>query len=633
MIVGKIISLDIKQARKRRFFEITINDGSGTLKCIWFRGLSWISEKFSLNETIAVYGKIEFYNGFRLIHPEFDMLDDNEDPINTGKIISIYPSNTDLKSVGIDSRGFRRLLNSAIEKSKSSISDFYSSKILKSNGLINLNSALENIHKPENQRKLDNAIYRLKFDEHFFLQLILALKRSNLKRNKTIKFTNKDNFVKKIFNQISFNLTNSQIKVLKDIRDDLCSEKSMNRLIQGDVGCGKTVVALLAAGIAIDNSSQVAIMAPTEILSEQHYNSFKGYCDAVGISCELLIGNLNKKDKDYINERLKSGAIDIIIGTHALIQEKINFKNLGLAIIDEQHRFGVEHRKMLIKKSKNPNVLAMTATPIPRTLSMTLHGDMDISIIDELPKNRIPIITKIVNEDRLESIYEFIKKEMKEKRQCYIVFPIIEESESLDLEAAQTGYENIKNNIFQDYKIGYIHGKMKKDERDVQMDKFINGEINLLVSTTVIEVGIDNPNATVMIIENSERFGLTQLHQLRGRIGRGTQQSYCILVQRKNTPIANHRLKVMENTLNGFKISDEDLKLRGPGEFFGKRQHGYLKTKIADISKDLDIIKFARNLAFDIVQDDCELKNPEHKNIKNELIYRYSNMLEFIDIG
>ena len=633
MIVGKIISLDIKQARKRRFFEITINDGSGTLKCIWFRGLSWISEKFSLNETIAVYGKIEFYNGFRLIHPEFDMLDDNEDPINTGKIISIYPSNTDLKSVGIDSRGFRRLLNSAIEKSKSSISDFYSSKILKSNGLINLNSALENIHKPKNQRKLDNAIYRLKFDEHFFLQLILALKRSNLKRNKTIKFTNKDNFVKKIFNQIPFNLTNSQIKVLKDIRDDLSSEKSMNRLIQGDVGCGKTVVALLAAGIAIDNSSQVAIMAPTEILSEQHYNSFKGYCDAVGISCELLIGNLNKKDKDYINERLKSGAIDIIIGTHALIQEKINFKNLGLAIIDEQHRFGVEHRKMLIKKSKNPNVLAMTATPIPRTLSMTLHGDMDISIIDELPKNRIPIITKIVNEDRLESIYEFIKKEMKEKRQCYIVFPIIEESESLDLEAAQTGYENIKNNIFQDYKIGYIHGKMKKDERDVQMDKFINGEINLLVSTTVIEVGIDNPNATVMIIENSERFGLTQLHQLRGRIGRGTQQSYCILVQRKNTPIANHRLKVMENTLNGFKISDEDLKLRGPGEFFGKRQHGYLKTKIADISKDLDIIKFARNLAFDIVQDDCELKNPEHKNIKNELIYRYSNMLEFIDIG
>jgi len=329
----------------------------------------------------------------------------------------------------------------------------------------------------------------------------------------------------------------------------------------------------------------------------------------------------------------KSGKIDIVIGTHALIQEKINFKNLGLAIIDEQHRFGVEHRKMLIKKSRNPNVLAMTATPIPRTLSMTLHGDMDISIIDELPKNRIPIITKIVNEDRLESIYEFIKKEMKEKRQCYIVFPIIEESESLDLEAAQTGYENIKNNIFQDYKIGYIHGKMKKDERDVQMDKFINGEINLLVSTTVIEVGIDNPNATVMIIENSERFGLTQLHQLRGRIGRGTQQSYCILVQRKNTPIANHRLKVMENTLNGFKISDEDLKLRGPGEFFGKRQHGYLKTKIADISKDIDIIKYARNLAFDIVQDDCELKNPEHKNIKNELIYRYSNMLEFIDIG
>jgi len=633
MIVGKISSLDIKQARKRRFFEMGIDDGSGILKCIWFRGLSWISEKFDLDETIAVFGKIEYYNGFRLIHPEFDMLDDNEDPINTGKIISIYPSNADLKSAGIDSRGFRRLLNSAIDITQKSINDFYEETIIKSNGLICLSKAIKDIHQPQNQRCLDRAIHRLKFDEHFFLQLILALKKSSLKRNKTKKFNSEDSFVKKIFNKIPFKLTDPQIKVLKDIRDDLESDKSMNRLIQGDVGCGKTIVALLAAAIAIDNSSQVAIMAPTEILSEQHFNSIKDYCDSVDLSCELLIGNMQKNKKETILKRLKLGEIDIIIGTHALIQKNIVFHNLGLAIIDEQHRFGVEHRKTLIKKSKNSNVLAMTATPIPRTLSMTLHGDMDISVIDELPKNRVPIITKVANEDRLKSIYSFMEKEMLEKKQCYIVFPIIEESEVLDLEAAETSYQNIKNNIFPNYNIGYLHGKMKKEDRDEQMVKFINGEIDLLVSTTVVEVGIDNPNATVMMIENAERFGLTQLHQLRGRIGRGEEQSYCILIQRKNTTIANHRLKVMENTLNGFKISDEDLQLRGPGEFFGKRQHGYMKTKIADIAKDGDIITQARNLAFDIVQNDYELKSMEYQKIKTELLFRYSNMLEFIDIG
>ena len=633
MIVGKICSLNIKQARKRRFFEMGVDDGTGVLKCIWFRGLTWIVEKFEMNETIAVYGKIEYYNGFRLIHPEFDMLDDNEDPINTGKIISVYPSNSELKSVGIDSRGFRRLVNSALSISHPSINDFYNNQILKSNNLIGLSKALKDIHQPENQEALDNAVYRLKFDEHFFLQLILALKRSSLKRNKTEKFNNEDKVVKEIFNQIPFELTDSQIKVLKEIRIDLESDKSMNRLIQGDVGCGKTVVALLAAGIAIDNCCQVAIMAPTEILSEQHFNSFKKYCDAVGLTCELLIGNLNKKKKDEITDKLKSGEIDIIIGTHALIQENIIFKNLGLAIIDEQHRFGVEHRKTLIKKSENANVLAMTATPIPRTLSMTLHGDMDISIIDELPKNRIPIVTKIANEDRLESIYNFMRKEMDDKRQCYIVFPIIEESETLDLEAAETSYENIKKNIFPNYKVGYLHGKMKKEDRDEQMGLFINGKIDVLVSTTVVEVGIDNPNATVMMIENAERFGLTQLHQLRGRIGRGTKKSYCILLQRKDTSIANHRLKVMENTLNGFKISDEDLQLRGPGEFFGKRQHGYMKTKIADIAKDGDIIKETRYLAFNIVEKDHDLRSIEYQKIKKELIYRYSNMLEFIDIG
>ena len=421
--------------------------------------------------------------------------------------------------------------------------------------------------------------------------------------------------------------------MLKEIRADLESSKSMNRLIQGDVGSGKTIVAILASAIAIDNSVQVAIMAPTEILAEQHFNSFKSYCNKINLRCELLISDIKKNEKQKIVDDLKSGDINIIVGTHALIQENIEFNNLSLSIIDEQHRFGVEHRKSLIKKAQNSNVLAMTATPIPRTLSMTLHGDLDISIIDEIPKNRIPIKTKIVSENHLNSIYKFIMKELDNKRQCYIVYTIIEESESLDLEAANTAYNYIKKNIFQNFKVGYLNGKMNKIERDEQMNLFVNGKIDVLVSTTVIEVGIDNPNATIMLIENAERFGLTQLHQLRGRIGRGQYQSYCMLVQRKKSLLSDHRLKVMENTSNGFKISDEDLKLRGPGEFFGKKQHGYMKTKLADISQDSEIIDRARSLAFNIISKDDELKSLENKKIKNELIDKYSDMLEFINIG
>ena len=633
LIVGKIISANIKQTKKRRFFELEINDETGFIKCIWFRGLSWISEKFEVGESIAIYGKIEFYNGFRMIHPEFDLLDENENPINTGKIISIYPSNSDLKSVGMDSRGFRRIITHAIDNINFSIDDFFDKPTLESEQLITLKKALVEIHQPKSMDTLNLSIKRLKFNEHFFMQLLMAIKKSNHKKNKTKQFTSKDSYVSKIYKLLPFNLTNSQIRVLKEIRADLESSNSMNRLIQGDVGSGKTIVAILASAIAIDNTAQVAIMAPTEILAEQHFNSFKSYCDKINLSCELLISDIKKKEKEKIISDLKSGDINIIVGTHALIQENIEFKNLGLSIIDEQHRFGVEHRKNLIKKAKDSNVLAMTATPIPRTLSMTLHGDLDISIIDEIPKNRIPIKTKIVNKNHLDSIYQFIMKELKNKRQCYIVYPIIEESESLDLEAANTAYKNIKKNIFKNFGVGYLNGKMGKIERDEQMRLFISGDIDVLVSTTVIEVGIDNPNATIMLIENAERFGLTQLHQLRGRIGRGNYQSYCMLVQRKRSLLSDHRLKVMENTVNGFKISDEDLKLRGPGEFFGKKQHGYMKTKIADIPQDLEIIDRARNLAFNIIYKDDELKLPENQKIKHELFNKYSSMLEFINIG
>ena len=633
LIVGKISSANIKQARKRRFFELGVNDNTGNIKCIWFRGLSWISEKFKVGESIAIYGKVEFYNGFRIIHPEFDLLDENEDPINTGKIISIYPSNSELKSVGIDSRGFRRIINNALDGISASIDDFLIESHKKENNIISLNNAIKWIHQPETMEELNLAINRLKFDEHFFMQLLMAIKKYNYKKNSTEKFISKDNYVTKIYKQLPFELTNSQINVLKEIRKDLGESTSMNRLIQGDVGSGKTIVAILASGIAVDNSTQVAIMAPTEILAEQHYNSFKSYCSKIDLRCELLISDIKKNQKENLINDIKAGEVDIIVGTHALIQENIKFYNLGLAIIDEQHRFGVEHRKNLINKAKHPNVLAMPATPIPRTLSMTLHGDLDVSIIDEIPKDRIPIKTQIAYDDKLDSIYDFIKLELDKNRQCYIVYPIIEESETLDLEAANTAYENIKNNIYTNYNVGYLNGKMDKLERDRQMKLFIEGNIDILVSTTVIEVGIDNPNATVMLIENAERFGLTQLHQLRGRIGRGKYQSYCILMQRKRSDLSDYRLKVMENTSNGFKISDEDLKLRGPGEFFGKKQHGYLKTKIADIAKDGEIIELSRNLAFKIIKNDNELKLSKNSKIRLELIDKYKNMLEFINIG
>ena len=633
LIVGRIASHQIKFSRKRRFFELDVQDPSGSIKCIWFHGLKWIAEKFEIGEPIAIYGKIEFYNGFRIIHPEFDLLDESEDPINTGKIISIYPSTSELKNVGIDSRGFRRIISTAMEASEKLIMDFYDDDICNKYRIINLPVALKNIHQPESIELLNESIRRLKFDEHFFLQLVMALKKSNLENNKTKEFNNADNYVAKIYKNITFTLTKSQINVLKEIRMDLSSNKPMNRLIQGDVGCGKTIVAILASAMAIDNSSQVAIMAPTEILSEQHYNSFKVLCEKIGISCELLTSEINKDKKKEIVSKLKNGDINIIVGTHALIQDNIHFHNLGLAIIDEQHRFGVAHRKSLIKKATDTNVLAMTATPIPRTLSMTLHGDMEISIIDELPGDRIPIITKVSNDENMNSVYDFLRAEVQKGRQCYIVYPIIEESEKLDLEAANTAYKKIKDSVFPDFNIGYIHGKLKKEERDQQMQSFINGNIDILVSTTVIEVGIDNPNATVMLIENAERFGLTQLHQLRGRIGRGPHQSYCILIQRKESDLSNHRLKVMENTSNGFKISDEDLKLRGPGEFFGKRQHGYMKMRIGDVSKDDHIIKESRQLAFKIVKNDNDLRNNQNQKIKEELLDKYSSMLEFIDIG
>ena len=633
VIIGKITSFGMKQARRRRFFQVTLNDPTGHLTCVWFNSISWIIDKFQIGDSIAVFGKVEFRRGFQIIHPEFDILEEGEDPVNTGKILAQYPSTAGLKAVGLEGRGFRKIINIALELVVDDIQDYFTEEFREEEGLFSLHKALKQIHNPDDQQSLQSAVYRLKFDEHFFLQLLMALKRQAKEENTGRVFSQRGKYEKDIFESLEFSLTDAQINVLKEIRDDLARKSPMNRLIQGDVGSGKTIVAVLSAAIVISHGSQVAVMAPTEILAEQHYYSFLQFCKPANINISLLIGNQKKAKKEKIYSDLESGKIQLVVGTHALIQENVNFQDLGMIIVDEQHRFGVEQRKALIDKGYSPEVLALTATPIPRTLAFTIHGDMNISVIDELPKNRLPIITKVVEPERMDKVYDFMRKEMDAGHQCFVIYPIIEESEKMDWKASDTGYEKLSETIFKDYKVGYIHGKMKKETKDKQMADMANNDVQCLVSTTVVEVGIDIPNATIMVIENAERFGLTQLHQLRGRIGRGTQQSYCILVKHKDTPEAGHRLKVMESTSNGFKISDEDLKLRGPGEFFGTRQHGYIKLKIANFVEDGPIIRQTRKRAFEMVEYDPKLQLDKHQNIRKQFKENYRHMLEFVNIS
>ena len=632
LIVGKVQNCGLRKTKKRNYYQVTLNDSQGSVNLIWFHALSWITGKFEIGDIIAAYGKVDFFNGFNITHPEFDILEENDDPINTGQIIAIYPGTSELKQVGLESRGFRRIIRNTLEKIQSPIKDYFSLKFLNHYGLMNRNDSLINIHQPFNMDKLQNAIFRLKFDEHFFLQVLMALRKKRIASANGRVFKKRGEYVKKMYDSIPFELTNSQIKVLKEIRSDLMSSKQMNRLLQGDVGSGKTIVATLIASIVIGNDSQVAVLAPTELLAEQHYRSFKQYCDLVNINCCLLTGSISSSQKREYLHGLEVGQIQIIIGTHALIQDQVVFKDLGLIIIDEQHRFGVEQRKKIIDKGYNPEILAMTATPIPRTLAFTYHGDIDVSIIDELPKNRKEIITKIVEDKQLKDVYKFVKSILDKGQQCFIVYPLIEDSEHSDLMAAKSGYQLLKS-IFKNYSIGYIDGKMKLDNRNIIMDQFSKNEINILVSTTVIEVGIDVPNATVMLIENAERFGLSQLHQLRGRVGRGEKKSYCMLIARKYTPDSQRRLKIMVNTNDGFLISDEDLKIRGPGDYFGKKQHGYMKLKIGNIIKDGPIIRIAREAAFFMIEKDPMLKDKNNLLIKKQFLKNYKEMIEFIDIS
>ena len=626
-LIASVETCGEKPIRRGKIFQVIVSDETGLLTLSWFNGIRYIKNNFKIGSKLAIHGKVDWYNGYTISHPEFEILEQDEDPMLTGKVIPLYHLNQKLKSGGIDQRFFRKVIKFIIT-SGIKIPELFPKTILKENHLIPLERALSQIHFSDNLDNLNAAIRRLKFDEHFFLQLLVALRKKNIKRLGSKALLDIGPYFNDIIQKLEFNLTKAQKNVVQEIHSDLKMSIPMNRLVQGDVGCGKTIVAILVTALAVGNNVQVAIMAPTEILARQHYESFKKKFDSVKIPCTLLVGKQKDSERKLIIDGLQNGKISVVVGTHALIQKKITFSNLGLVIIDEQHRFGVNQRDELLKKGKNPHFLSMTATPIPRTLAITYHGDMDLSIIDELPSNRIPVRTKIVDSVRLKKVYSFIKDEIRSGRQCIIVYPLIEESEKSDLKAAVEAYDKLAEKEFKKFKVGLVHGKMHSIDKDNIISKFGQNKINILVSTTVVEVGLDIPNASVMLIEHAERFGLTQLHQLRGRVGRGSDKSYCVLVKRNITENSKNRLDIMEKTNDGFDIADQDLKLRGPGDMLGPKQAGFFQYKIANLVFDKIIIKQARKVAFDIIEKDPNLENKSHELLRDNFKINYSHYLE-----
>ena len=622
-LVGRVKSVNLRRMKKGNFVTANVADHTGSIRLMWFNAADYIHQSLKVGDLLTMHGKVAAYKGSpQIVHPEYDKLNANEISLTTGFIIPVYPLTDDLKKSGLDNRNLRKIIYLALE-SVDSIDDHFDKDLRKKFNIEDLDISLRNIHYPKNFESLEKSTHRLKYDEHFFLQLLLAMRKSKIKENKydSIKFKTKS--YNKILKNLDFELTGSQQLSLREIVDDFISENPMNRMIQGDVGCGKTIVSILASSIVVDNDYQVGIMAPTDLLSKQLYKNFKSHFEAIGIKCSLLVGSLKPKDKDKVLKDIKLGKSNIIIGTHALFQKDVQFHNLGFVVIDEQHRFGVNQRQKLLSKSTNPNLMAMTATPIPRTLAITYNGDMDLSIIDELPKNRPDIHTSFIEKDNLSTAFNFIREKVESGGQTIIVYPLINESEKQDLSAAVESYEYLSNSIFPDLNVGLMHGQLEDENKNNEMQKFMEGDIDILVSTTVVEVGIDNPNVNVMLINNSERFGLSQLHQLRGRVGRGSLESYCLLCSDSESPKTKERLSIIVNSRNGFEIADEDLKLRGPGEFFGEKQSGFVKFKIADLISDGPIIREARMNAFEIIKNDANLTQNNHINIKQKFDDEY----------
>lgn len=636
-VVGKVLSCGIQKGRKSRYM-VMFGDGSGMIDCVWFQGIQYVSKVFKVGQTVAFSGKIKQYRGLQLVHPEYDLIsDDGEtDPVNTGVIVPMYPSTEQLSRSGLDSRGFRRVIQPLLSQIEQTCNDPLPENILKSQGLTGLYNAVCNIHFPESWAAYNAAKKRLVFDELFYIQLLLQDQRHRRREHRQgLTFHRPRKIAGAFLETLPFQLTDAQIRCIDQIRSDCSSGKAMNRMLQGDVGSGKTIIAITSMLDAVDNGFQAALMAPTEILAEQHYLTLKNMLSDDRVHVALLKGGGRSKDKKQVLEGIADGKINVAVGTHALVQKGVRFENLGMVIIDEQHRFGVMQRADLRYKGKIPHVLVMTATPIPRTLALTLYGDLDVSILDEMPAGRLPVRTAWRKEDRRSLIYEFIREEVRAGRQAYIVYPLVEESEKMDLADATAGYEKLSAEVFPEFTVGLLHGRMKPDEKDEVMGKFKQGTTRILVSTTVIEVGVDVPNASVMLIEHAERFGLPQLHQLRGRVGRGSQQSTCILLtQGYLGETAMSRIRTMTETNDGFKIAEADLQIRGPGQLFGVKQHGDLGLRLASLAADGPVVEQARKEAIDVMNADPGLDLPEHRHLKQEFRTRWPDWRKnLVEVG
>lgn len=641
-IIGKVMSVSSRAfAGRSKLFEIMISDGSQNLSAKWFRisakYQNILKSRFKEGTEVILSGTISNFRYQKEVHhPEIDIVAGEDTFEKKLKILPIYPL-----TEGMHQKTIQKIMEYTVTNFCKYIPDVMPDNIREENNLIPLQTAFRHVHFPGTEDDIDILLEmqsdyhrRIVFDEFFMLQTVLALRKKGIAIEPGISFKINQDKINNFLKYLPFSLTNAQQRSVDDIFTDMKRPYPMNRLIQGDVGSGKTVVSLIACLCAKLNGYQSVIMAPTEILAEQHLKTIKNLTDKLDINIVLLTSSQPKAQKNAALDKIKNGESDIIIGTHALIQERVEFKKLGFAVIDEQHKFGVMQRAEIKRKGQNPDVLVMTATPIPRTLGLTVYGDLDISIINELPPGRKPIKTKVIHENRREDVYKVIHQELEKNRQAFIIYPLVEESEKMDLLDATNMASHLQKDIFPKYKVGLVHGRMKGVEKDAIMNQFKEGAINLLVSTTVVEVGIDVPNASLMIIEHAERFGLSQLHQLRGRVGRGSAASRCILLaQFKKSDEAKQRLDVMEKTNDGFKIAEEDFNIRGPGEFLGTRQSGLPDFRVAHIGRDINILVEARKAAFELIEKDSELNDPKHQLLKRLLVERWKGRLELAGIG
>jgi ATP-dependent DNA helicase RecG len=667
-VLGEVRSFRTLGGGAKARFVLVLADATGSLQCVWFGGVHYWKTMFSVGETLAVSGQPSYFGSvLQFIHPDLDRIApasgsaDNDgaseqwmQKLHTGGLVPLYPSGQDLARVGLDSAGFRRVISSTLHTFGDSAPELLPASIITSHSFVPYKDALKSVHFPQNRGELEDGLRRLKYEEFFLFQLKLALKRRQAKAETGgISFSIKSPLARRLAESLPFSLTGAQKRVIKEISADMQSARPMNRLVQGDVGSGKTIVALLSMLVAVENGYQAAFMAPTELLAEQHFGTLARLLKDLPLNIRLLVGAQKSSVRRDVLEDVRSGGAQIVVGTHALFEKDVLFAKLGFVVIDEQHRFGVMQRAELRSKGTNPDVMVMTATPIPRTLSLTLYGDLDVSVIDEMPKNRKPIKTVLQSDAGTDDVVEFVRAEVGRGRQAYFVYPLIEESEKLDLKAATVHFRHLQDKVFPDLRLGLLHGRLARDEREEIMRRFKEREIDILVATTVIEVGIDVPNASVMVIENAERFGLAQLHQLRGRVGRGNEQSSCILLAKawiarnagraaKKGPeqlsmdqqrVAEERLATMVRTTDGFEIAEVDLRLRGPGDFFGTRQSGLPEFRVADVVTDADLLQEARSDAFALVEEDPRLENHQHEQLARHLRSRYAEEMMLMDVG